>query len=102
MLSFRGTVCGDNYVNAKIDFTAIPTPLTNGLIGGSCKLFTGCMAHRGFHESYKSMRDQIRSTTLELINKHKADKPSLLVTGISLGGALAALASYDLAVYLRH
>ncbi len=43
----------------------------------------------------------MRNTTEDLIIKYKAKNPKLLITGISLGGAIAAIASFDLSVYLK-
>ena len=37
-----------------------------------------------------------------MLNKYKRDNPTFLVTGFSLGGAIAAHASYDLALYMKY
>jgi putative lipase involved disintegration of autophagic bodies len=57
-----------------------------------------CKVHKGFHEAYHSVRDQVLTQVVSLVKLYP-DTP-LLITGISLGGALAALASIDLVNYL--
>ena len=47
------------------------------------------------------MRDEVRDTAVSMWESHKQDNPRFLVTGISLGGALSAHASYDLSLYLK-
>jgi hypothetical protein len=102
VLSFRGTVCGDKYTNAKSDINFVPTSYWNKEIGGACKVFTGCAAHRGFYKAYKALRDEVRNTAIEMVDKFQDPSLRFLVTGISLGGAMAAHASYDLSVYFDH
>jgi len=102
VLAFRATVCGNSFANAKVDLNAMPYPYTNGRIGGGCKFLTGCMVHMGFHNSYKRFKDEVRATAEAMVRKHQQDNPRFLVTGISLGAAIAAHASYDLSLYFKH
>lgn len=46
----------------------------------------------------QSLRTQIQSAVEELVAAHKSARPSVVLTGHSLGGALATLAGFDLAV----
>jgi predicted lipase len=36
------------------------------------------------------------------LGSHGSKKPKILVTGVSLGGALAAFSTYDLVTYFKH
>ena len=51
------------------------------------------MVHRGFLSIYKSLRETVRSHVI-VAKKLRADE--IIVTGHSLGGALATLCAYDL------
>lgn len=55
----------------------------------------GALVHKGFHNSYLNLRDQIHDAFAGQRNKH------LFVTGHSLGGALAQLMVWDMAVNFR-
>ncbi|RAP75571.1 lipase family protein [Paenibacillus montanisoli] len=82
ILAFRGTSSPTDWV---MDMIAQQVPFKPVKNGG--------YTHRGFTEVYMSARDQF----LRLLDQVPKDKP-LFVTGHSLGGALATLASLDIAV----
>lgn len=83
ILAFRGTSSPTDWVTDMIAQQTIFKPLSKKSV----------MTHRGFTEVYMSARDQI----FQLLDQVPSDKP-LFVTGHSLGGALATLASVDIAV----
>lgn len=86
MISFRGSLNGANWY---ADFLAMlrPWPL-NELTGADwCK---GCMAHYGFTEAYEELREDVHRAVQEL----KCTR--LVLTGHSLGAAIATIASFDL------
>ncbi|KAG5471304.1 hypothetical protein LSCM1_01381 [Leishmania martiniquensis] len=58
-----------------------------------------CKVHAGFYDSYKSLRQQTRDNVLRLIQDHPTYE--ILVTGHSLGGAMAVLAAADLQEHLN-
>ncbi|MFC4810619.1 lipase family protein [Paenibacillus sp. GCM10023250] len=82
ILAFRGTRSPTDWITDMI-----AQQVAFKLVGKSC------MTHRGFTEVYLSARDAIFKL-LDQTGKHKP----LFVTGHSLGGALATLASADIAV----
>jgi hypothetical protein len=55
--------------------------------------FSSGRAHEGFIEAYDLVKNQIRHTVLKLINK---EQKHIIMSGHSLGGALANLAALDL------
>ncbi|KAL6072124.1 Phospholipase A(1) DAD1, chloroplastic [Balamuthia mandrillaris] len=63
----------------------------------SCSSGQPCMVHRGFFESYDSVKTQARSTVGALASTYPNAR--ILVTGHSLGGALATLCAVDLVAY---
>ncbi|REE66963.1 triacylglycerol lipase [Paenibacillus taihuensis] len=83
VLAFRGTSSTTDWVTDMIAQQTAFKPLSKKSV----------MTHRGFTEVYMSARDQI----FRLLDQVPSDKP-LFVTGHSLGGALATLASLDIAV----
>ena len=52
--------------------------------------------HRGFQQQYASIRDELRKTVSEYIDE--LDPPEILITGHSLGGALADICAIDFAL----
>lgn len=54
--------------------------------------------HGGFNDAYNAVKDRVRAAALDLVNKYPTAR--ILVTGHSLGGALATVAAADLKIYL--
>jgi hypothetical protein len=96
VLSFRATVCGSGNANGKTDINMDFKPYREW--GQTCRLGL-CRVHTGFINSYELMKAEIRTKAKLLTMKYPSAR--LMVTGVSLGGALAALASYDLKMYLK-
>jgi hypothetical protein len=94
VLSFRATVCGAGNANGKTDLN-----LDYKLYKEWGCRFGLCRAHSGFLNSYNLMKEEIRTNAKLLTSKHPSAK--IMITGVSLGGALAAFASYDLKMYLK-
>ena len=94
VLSFRGTVCGASGANRKtdvnLDFKAYKE--------WGCKS-GNCLVHSGFYDSYNLMKDELRATAKLLVKKYPSAQ--FMITGVSLGGSLAAIASYDIKMYLK-
>lgn len=91
VIVFRGT---DNKCNGIEDARIAKTALTTKAF----KTFKDAKVHEGFMNVYKSLRDDIRKTVLDML---KADKKidTILITGHSLGGALANLCAVDMDFY---
>lgn len=85
VLCFRGTKqVKDWFTNIKISSQPIANPKTDeGIIGNM---------HKGFHDAFKSAEGEIRA---RLERKEIKDLP-LYITGHSLGGALAVVATWYL------
>lgn len=77
---FRGTCTQNNIIS----------DLTIPLIKSDITLNNGKL-HKGFTESYDSVKSKLEKTIKTYI-----EKPNLIITGHSLGGALATLATFDL------
>ena len=82
VLAFRGTQQVKDWIT-NLEARTMPISGTNGEVLGN--------VHRGFNEAFLSVRDQIDP----LLEGH--EKLPLFITGHSLGGALATLATW----YLR-
>ena len=89
VLSFRGTNGADlqnwmtNLNGLKSDFPGV----------------SGAQAHRGFLNAYNAIAGNIRTELRSLISSFRTAE--ILVTGHSLGGALANLAAADIRVNIR-
>lgn len=56
--------------------------------------------HRGFQKTYHWFKDHIRANVFNIYNRKELNpKPRIVVTGISYGAAIAAIAAYDLKLY---
>lgn len=87
IVAFRGSAFPRNLDQ---DFLFTLTPLT--VPGTSC---SSCQVHQGFQTIYNSMANDISSAVSNALSSFPGS--SLLVTGHSLGGGLAALAASSLA-----
>eukprot|EP01060_Flectonema_neradi_P004916 TRINITY_DN1324_c0_g1_i1.p1 TRINITY_DN1324_c0_g1~~TRINITY_DN1324_c0_g1_i1.p1 ORF type:complete len:1165 (+),score=227.60 TRINITY_DN1324_c0_g1_i1:42-3536(+) len=99
VVSFRGS---SNVKNWKDDlkFPRMPwTEMTEGeeVKNGYCYTKTP-LVHKGFLSVWKSVRDLV----FNVVEKYKNDTDTtIIVTGHSLGGAMATLASYSLAKHFQ-
>lgn len=92
ILAFRGT---SSLTDALTDSRAWMTPCRLGPASSR----TSCgYVHNGFLRAYNFVADEIRSFLLSFQKAHNGEY-SLLITGHSLGGALAALATVDLRLH---
>ena len=90
VLAFRGTEdWNDVRMNMKYGLINFDKSLGNNLIG-----FENVLVHRGFRQQYLSIKAHVRKFTEEKCAQYKPKQ--LLITGHSLGGALATLCSLDL------
>ncbi|KAF2762867.1 alpha/beta-hydrolase [Pseudovirgaria hyperparasitica] len=87
VLAFRGT---STPLDLDTDFLFTLTQLT--LPGTSC---SGCQVHQGFQDAYASIANDVSNTVTSALSSNSGYK--LTVTGHSLGGGLASLASTSLA-----
>ena len=99
VVAFRSTASDDGWeltLNVLTDLRAKPRKI--GFIDDSvsnAKEYRKLKVHSGFHNEYLRYRDRIR----EYVARHP-DK-DIYVTGHSLGGALAMLSSFDIAVHTQ-
>ena len=54
------------------------------------------LVHNGFYKAYNDVSSNIKDYVTNLFQTHKFAQPSILVTGHSLGAALATLCAADL------
>ncbi|KAF2674127.1 alpha/beta-hydrolase, partial [Microthyrium microscopicum] len=83
VIAFQGT---ETLKQAKIDLT-----LSLKKIDEVCQ---GCTVHTGFWQSWEEAKPQVMKAVNESLNKFPNNK--LVVTGHSLGGAIATIAAIDL------
>ena len=89
VLSFRGSVDSEDYAS---DAKAARTTYMG------CGSVDACGLHRGFYDVYKALAPAlIQAVHLAIPGAQRATTP-IVVTGHSLGGALATIAAYELAV----
>jgi hypothetical protein len=87
VVSFRGSKTLSNWIN-DMRFAHVDTPFPE------C---TGCFLHKGFIRSYDSIAVPLFVAVGQLRSQYNTSK--LMVTGHSLGGALAQLAALDLIIH---
>lgn len=90
IISFRGTI---NLCNIKKDLDVNGTNITNNKNQGC----SDCHVHSGFYDSYKKIRDKIRKLVTDFITNNSILR--FIITGHSLGGAMAVLCAYDMVDY---
>ncbi|KAK7201290.1 lipase [Novymonas esmeraldas] len=91
VFAFRGTSSLTNWLqNLKYFHTPYTLPTTCG---------SKCQVHGGFFSTYKSVRPQMLLSATRLVMASPTYQ--VLVTGHSLGGALALLAAVDLQLHLN-
>merc|ERR1711971_853299 len=85
VISFRGSANMDNYVNTNFDAIPEPYPFASQL--------SDPKIHPGFYDAFKVLeRRGLRDAIIAMF----AEEGDVLVTGHSLGGALATVASLEL------
>ena len=92
VIAFRGSN-GMDYKNWYTNFHGAPISFNE-------LEFPGAKIHEGFYTAYSAIRDQVRNTARKLLSEHPTAK--FLITGHSLGGALATLAGADIKIYLKN
>lgn len=83
VVAFRGTVTQEE--------------VTQDMDTEQVKWIGGSMVHRGFHNMYAKIKDQIIPTIVE----DSKQGNTIFITGYSLGGALATLLSFELKNHYR-
>jgi len=85
MVSFTGTFFFDQWESDLMFIQVDPTRLNN--------YEKGIKVHEGFYNIYLSIREQL----LDQVKKLSREVTQLVITGHSLGGALATITAFDLA-----
>lgn len=82
IVAFRGSVDIKNWI-ADLDAPQMEYP--------KC---SGCLVHVGFYKAYGEVSAEVKAQVQKIISKYRT--ASIYVTGHSLGGAMAVVASLDL------
>lgn len=77
MVAFRGSVDFKNWL-VNLDTVSVTYP--------GC---SGCGVHKGFYNGYKAVSGAVKAEVSRLVSLYRNSK--IIVTGHSLGGALAVL-----------
>mmetsp|Transcript_4006 Transcript_4006/g.11166 ORF Transcript_4006/g.11166 Transcript_4006/m.11166 type:complete len:282 (+) Transcript_4006:120-965(+) len=81
VVSFRGSTDITNWIN-NFQVFKVNYPFCDG-----------CKVHKGFYDTWESLRSQVLDGVSQLFSKYGYD---IIVTGHSLGGAVASLASVEI------
>lgn len=84
IITFTGTIFVDEWVD-DLDMDQVAPISLNGYQ-------EGMMLHHGFYDIYMSIRNKL----FDLINTHGDTNQHIIITGHSLGGALATITAFDL------
>ncbi|KAG2495118.1 hypothetical protein HYH03_006728 [Edaphochlamys debaryana] len=99
VVAFRGTQ--PDLVNhpkdALNDLRALLVPLEEAIFGTVPHTQGEPHVHLGFQECYKSVVEDVRRAVADVLSRDPEGRWRVVLTGHSLGGALATLAAYDLA-----
>mgnify|MGYP002769018996 CR=1 FL=1 len=69
----------------------------NAILKSNCPFLKNAPVHRGFYNRYATFREEMINAVKNCFNTNtKEENPKILVTGHSLGGALATLAALEL------
>lgn len=82
VISFRGSVDIKNWI-FNLDTAAVSYP--------AC---SGCQVHHGFYTAYKGIAPTVRTLVNNLLSLYSGAK--IIITGHSLGGAMAILCALDM------
>eukprot|EP01006_Ploeotia_vitrea_P020319 TRINITY_DN52590_c0_g1_i1.p1 TRINITY_DN52590_c0_g1~~TRINITY_DN52590_c0_g1_i1.p1 ORF type:complete len:295 (+),score=32.45 TRINITY_DN52590_c0_g1_i1:3-887(+) len=87
LISWRGTYNAENWIK-NLEFKHVPTGFSGGSIPSSAEV------HHGFLEDYYSLNYYVLAEVEKIVKKHNPSQ--LLITGHSLGAALAMLTLAEL------
>ena len=92
VVSFRATVCGQFMSNVRLDLDFFQVDYGKHQCENK-----RCKIHKGFKQGYENLVEYggLISQLKKFLDKHPNSK--VLVTGVSLGGALATIGAFDIA-----
>ncbi|GLC64672.1 hypothetical protein PLESTF_000190900 [Pleodorina starrii] len=101
VVSFRGTET-DRWMDLVTDIRFKPEVFQT-ILGGAHETENGSdiKVHRGFYRAYKSVRRLLTTLIMNTTTAEEGSQWDIHVTGHSLGGALATLGAYELALHKK-